>query len=399
MPLTSDGKHRLVRLADPAAAIVLRLARTAGFDRRPHDPVRILAHPETVRSILVVRLDTIGDVLLTEPAIHALAEQFPHARIHLLGTPAARALLDGNPDIHAFHTWDAPWHRAWRGGRSGWSQALDALRPVLRTLRRERFDLVVEFRGDLRDTAVARLAGGDVLVSAPLRGGAGLDDLVVRVDPHQHRVRINLALAMAVGADPVRTEPRLYPSQAARDRAAMLLPDGEPWVGLHLGAGFASKVLPPNRFAAIVRDILARRPETRFAIVGTPDEAPLVAELRQALGNEAPALLDLTGQLSLLETAAVLARCQAFVGNDSAPMHIAAAMGTPVSAFFGPSDPGEYGPWGDGHTVIRTDLPCSPCDHVHCVQAERFLCMQTVPLAPAVAATLERLAMPEGVTP
>ncbi len=399
MPLTSDGKHRLVRLADPAAATALRLARLAGLDRRPHDPVRILAHPETVRSILVVRLDTIGDVLLTEPAIHALAGRFPHARIHLLGSPAAGALLAGSPDIAAFHAWDAPWHRAWRGGRAGWSTALAGLRPVLRALRRERFDLVLEFRGDLRDTVVARLAGGDVLASAPLRGGAGVDDLAVVVDPRQHRVRINLALAMAVGAEPAREAPRLYPPAAARARAADLLAGGHAWIGLHPGAGFASKVLPPGRFATIVREVLDRRPDARIAVVGTAGERSLVRALLGRLGEHAAAVLDLTGKLGLLETAAVLERCAVFLGNDSAPMHMAAAVGTPAVAFFGPSDPREYGPWGEGHTVIRTGLECSPCDHVHCVQAERYLCMQTVPLEPAIRAILERLAVPAGAGP
>lgn len=101
-------------------------------------------------------------------------------------------------------------------------------------------------------------------------------------------------------------------------------------------------------------------------------------------------VINAAGKLSLLGLAAALDRCSLFIGNDSGPMHIAAAVGTPVVAFFGPSEPAHYHPYGVDYGIVGVDLRCRPCDHVHCVHSE-YLCMTSIKPEDIVSAALELL--------
>jgi len=152
-----------------------------------------------------------------------------------------------------------------------------------------------------------------------------------------------------------------------------LLPDGgnNGYVGVHLGAGFASKRLPVKTFAEVIEG-LWKAYGALPVIVGGSEDTPLVKALAEHL--ESP-ILSLVGRLTILETAAVLERCRLFLGNDSAPMHLAAAVGTPVVAFFGPSEPEKYHPYGTEYRLLVADVPCRPCDHVNCLWGD-YRCMQ-----------------------
>ncbi len=388
MPLTAERKRVGVRIVEPVVGAVWRLLKGAGM-RRPRLAIeRVVAAPSSVGKILVVRLDTIGDVLLTEPAIAALAKRFDRAEIHLLASAPGAAILANNPAVHEFHVYDPPWHAAWRGGRVRWSRDLKGLKRVVGELRRERFDLAFELRGDVRDSAVAGMCGARLTIAGPMRGGGQLVDHAVAVDADAHRVRIPLDVVAALGVPgPADPFPRLYPSGRDVIAAGEALADsGRNRVALHLCAGFESKQLPVNAFVRIVRGLSRRDSGLSFVVVGGEGERALVDEL--IAGSDAP-VVDLAGRLSLLETAAVLERCRIFIGNDSGPMHIAASVGTPVIAFFGPSEPRHYRPLGSGHRLFGTDLDCSPCDHVHCVQRDRYLCMKQMDPEEAVSAALE----------
>lgn len=390
MPLTAERKRAGVRMVEPVVGAVWGLLKGAGM-RRPRLAIeRVVAEPSSVGKILVVRLDTIGDVLLTEPAIAALAERFNGAEVHLLASAPGAAILANNPAVQRFHVYDPPWHTAWRGGRVRWSRDLAGLKRVVGELRRERFDLAIELRGDVRDSAVAELCGARLTVAGPMRGGGHLVDHAVAVDADAHRVQIPLEVVAALGVPkPLDLLPRLYPSGADVIVAEKALADSsQTRVALHLGAGFESKQLPVDAFVRIVRELARQDSGLSFVVVGGEGERVLVDEL--IAGSDAP-VVDLAGRLSLLETAAVLERCRIFIGNDSGPMHIAASMGTPVIAFFGPSDPRHYQPLGSGHRLFGTDLDCSPCDHVHCVQRDRYLCMKQMDSDGAISAALEMM--------
>lgn len=375
--VTNQTKRALLRLADPALGVAFFIfqALTLGLLRSRRLPAR-------PQRLLVVRLDTIGDVLLSEPAIAALKRRFPRARLDLVCGGAGRAVLAGNPHVDRFVLYNAPWHAAWRGQAVDWLAQGRALLAVLRDLRAQRYDAVIELRGDVRDIAFAALAGAPVRIGNSTRGGRHLLTHDVPAPVDAHRVEWCLRLVAALGAASTPETPALVVSDAARRRAAELLP-GDRWAVLHLGAGFASKILPAATFAEIADGLAARG--YQLAVIGGKEDERLVLALLERC--RAPMLV-LAGKLSLVESAAVIERADLFVGNDSGPMHLAGSVGTPVVAFFGPSEPWRYHPWGAPYRIVELDLPCRPCDHVHCVHGE-YLCMTRITAGQALAAVAE----------
>lgn len=385
MTLTLRQKKLLLAILTPglrflhAGALILSGRR---FRRR--DVAQFGVNPP--RRILVVRLDTIGDVLLSEPAMAALRARFPGARIDLVAGKSGQSVLTGNPNIDRFITFDAPWHAAWRGQSIDRRAAAAATLSVLRRLRREHYDLAIELRGDFRDIVFTTLSGARLTVGNGWRGGGFLLDNDVPVDRDAHRVDFALGIVGALGAKRVSDGPRLYLSAADRAFARQLLHDvAGPRIVLHLGAGFPSKCLPATTFAAVA-DGLHRTRNAHFVVIGGPDEQPLCADL--AARTSAP-LQNLVGHANLRQTAAIIEASDLFIGNDSGPMHLAAAVGTPIVTFFGPSEPHKYRPYTDRHELLEEPLPCRPCDHIHCIHRE-YLCMTTIP-AGAVQLAAQRL--------
>ncbi|MFN8533269.1 MAG: glycosyltransferase family 9 protein [Dehalococcoidia bacterium] len=350
--------------------------RRARLPDLPHDGLKIL----------VVRLDTIGDVLLSEPALRTLRTRFPASEIHLITSPAGSALLAGTPAVDRIIPFQAPWHAAWRGQRVGRREVM-AVGRMLRQLRAERYDLGIELRSDFRDAAFLAATGSRVTVGDSWRGGGWLLTVDARAPVEAHRVDFALAIAAAAGADPTPSRPRIILAKEHRAAADQVLASlgGKPFVAMHLGAGFASKCLPVDRFAKVAGKLGRDR---AIVVIGGADERPLAVELAAL----APVpVLDLTGALSLKETAALLERADLFVGNDSGPMHLAAAAGRPIVTFFGPSEPHKYRPYGVVQRLIEIDLACRPCDHVHCIHDE-YLCMTRIAPSEIVEAADELLA-------
>ncbi|MBI2886696.1 MAG: glycosyltransferase family 9 protein [Chloroflexi bacterium] len=393
---TLGQKRAVATLAEPLVALLHRTYRLAtGRGGVP------LLRPEAasrVRKVLAVRLDAIGDLLLSEPAIALLRRRFPHARLDLVANPASAAVLRGNPAVDRLITYGAPWHASWRGARVDWVKEAARFWAVTAALRREEYDLGFELRGDIRDIAFLAAAGPGTLVGSGVRGGGSLLDYDAPQPADAHQVELALAIAAAGGDAPSEAAPRLYLGRQERDAAAALVPPGagRTYVGLHLGAGFPSKCLPVAKFAEVAQTLLQREPRRRFVVIGGPEERPLAEELAARLSARGqsgePVLTLLPGRLSLLETAAVLERCVLFIGNDSAPMHLAAAVGTPVVTFFGPSEPWRFHPYGAAYRLLEVTLECRPCDYVHCRWEGdlRFQCM-TRQSVEAISAAAEDL--------
>ena len=314
------------------------------------------------RRILLLRLERIGDLLMVTDAIGLARDLAPEAEIDLaVGTWNAElaALVRG---IDRIDIVDVPW-LAREGRRSSWP----ALVRHARGWRRRAYDLVVNFEPDIRSNFLAWLSG------APRRtgywtggGGAFLTDTAA-YEPAVH-VRSNAeglvrrSLPEPAGRTvPMRTI-RLEVPGAARARAdGLLAAASAPLLGVHASGGRPSKQWHPGRFADAARE-LAQRHAATIVLTGSPPDRPLVDAVSARL-HGLP-VIDLCGRLDLATLAAVLGRLDLFVTGDTGPMHLAAAVGTPLVALFGPSDPRRYGPVGSPHEVLRIDLPCSPCGMV-----------------------------------
>jgi heptosyltransferase-2 len=149
--------------------------------------------------------------------------------------------------------------------------------------------------------------------------------------------------------------------------------EGKPLIGMNPGATYGlAKCWYPDRFGKLGKR-LAEKWQARILLFGKEEERPIADEILQYLGTDG---IDLTGKTGLLQLAALLERCTLLVTNDTGTMHMATAVGIPVAALFGSTPPLATGPWGEGHVVVRRDVPCSPCWKRICPKDHR--CMELI---------------------
>jgi lipopolysaccharide heptosyltransferase II len=333
--------------------------------------------PELVRRVLVLRLERIGDLLMSLPALHALRERVPRAAIDLVvgswNLPLAREVVG----IDSVETMDAPWlARESRG--SSWP----AIFRQARGWRRRRYDLALNLEGDIRSNVILSLAGAGWTSGFGMAGGGPLLDACVTFDPRSHTAINGVRLiAAAFGAPPGRDLPAEGRDAAARlPRAALTIPapamaeadrllaaagglrDSRPLVGLHVGAGRAIKEWPAARVAE-VGAWAARERGAVLVLTGSDADRAGAEEILRRLSGIAT-VIDLAGGVDLLPLAGVLSRLSLFVTPDTGPMHLAATVGTPLVGVFGPSSPDRWGPLSRDCRIVRIDLACSPCNRV-----------------------------------
>ena len=352
----------LVGLADLASA-PLKLERWRHRDRI-----------EAPRRILLLRLERIGDLLMVLDAIATLRAALPDAEIDLAIGSWNRDLGALIPGIRRLEIVDVPWLARDRRGES----AAGLLRHAWRW--RGEYDLVINFEPDIRSNMLTRLTGAPRRIGYWTGGGGAFLTEAGTYDPTSH-VADNAAQLIAKALAPIR--PRtgrpftsvtgtigptrsgaalLQPDRDAYHRASRLLEDARgALIGVHVSGGRPSKQWHLDRFAAVAQ-ALAERHQATIVLTGSAGDRRLVDEVKENLSGIP--VIDVAGAADLPTLAALLSKLDVLVTGDTGPMHLAAAMGTPVVALFGPSDPRRYGPRGTGHRVIRIDLPCSPCGQV-----------------------------------
>ncbi len=319
-------------------------------------------------NILIVKTSAIGDVTHTLPALKALRQKYPEARIDWLVEEAAADLLRGVGDIDRLLV---SRRRYWWGEiKSGPARALKALRDFfafVRLLRSRRYDLLFDFQNLLKSSIFVFLARADKKTGY----GRGMEHsemsylfLNQRIKPVSmdiHAAKRELMLLEAVGIEPGTPEVSLTVVDGARERVVSLLAaegmgsDG-PMVAVNPVATWETKLWSEEGFAAVVRGLVAAG--CRVVMSGGPGDCETVARI---IGESHEGVIDLCGRTSLSELAALYSICDLVISTDTGPMHIAAAVGTPVLAIFGSTAPWRTGPCGAGHRVVRLDLECSPC--------------------------------------
>jgi ADP-heptose:LPS heptosyltransferase len=323
-----------------------------------HAPER----PTDVRRVLLLRLERIGDLLMVLDAIGAAREAWAEAEIDLAVGSWNLPLAQLIPGVTRLLTADVPWLARERAGDSWRSLARKA-----RAWRAHDYDLVVNFEPDIRSNYLAWRIGGRHRVGYFTGGGGALLDSARAYDPTRHVSDNALdVIARASGRTGMRATapffPRLIvPADALARVDARLAGAQRPLVGIHAAGGRESKQWHPDRFAEVGRAVAAARGAT-VVLTGAPGDRPLVDRVRQGLATAS--VVDAAQDLDLVELAALLARLDVLVTGDTGPMHLAAAMGTPLVALFGPSNPVRYGPRSRRQHVVRIDLPCSPCGRV-----------------------------------
>lgn len=344
------------------------------------------------RRILAVRLDNLGDVLMTTPALRALRESGPGRHITLLATPGGAAVAPYIPEIDATLTMDCPWV-------PGGAHTPAALAATIETLRAGCFDAAAIFTVYSQNPLPAALlcwqAGIPLRLAHCRENPYGLlSDWQPESEPHielRHEVRRQLDLVAAVGA---RTPDeglsfRIPPEDSLRAMAKLRAAGGDPeqrWIVVHPGASAPSRRYPPEHFAAVAAE-LAELPETQIVVTGNAAESGLVAAICRAARGP---LVALAGNLELGELAALIAPAALLVANNSGPAHIAAALGTPVVDIYALTNP-QHAPWQVPSRVLFHDVPCRFCYRSVCAQGHHD-CLRLLSPARVVAAARELLA-------
>lgn len=304
---------------------------------------------------LVIQTSFLGDVVLTTPLIHALADRGP---VDVVTTPAGSALLANHPAIRRVVAYDK--HRSARG-----AAGLLRIARAVRVTDRDAIAYCVQ--GSVRTASLAVAARYRTRVGFETSAGRWLytDRVPYRADRH-HAERI---LRLAAGDSMVSEaalRPRLYPGDAERAavdallRGAAVTP-GTPLVALAPGSIWGTKRWP--HFPELARQLGGGPGDHRVVVIGSDADSALAREIAGAAG---PGVIDATGRLSLLGSAELIRRTALLVTNDSAPQHLASAVGTPTLTVFGPTVPSfGFGPLAPGSAVIGHEtLPCRPC-HPH----------------------------------
>ena len=335
------------------------------------------------RRILFIKPSSLGDIVHALPTLAALRHRFPQAHIAWLVKRQWAELVERVEGL------DRVW--AVGPGVAGWLSEVPRLRA-------EKFDLAVDLQGLFRSACMARLAGCPVRVGfANGREGSSLfyTRQVAVPTPEMHAVDRYLLVADALGAAKQTTlQFRFRVSPADREQVAEVLGRvgigaGAPWIAMNVSARWPTKRWPVESFAAVA-DRLCEESMGPVVLIGGPDDR-VDAQAVTALTKKS-SMKDATGLTPLGLLPALLQSASLLLTNDSGPMHVAAAVGTPVIALFGPTSAARTGPYGKNHRVLARQLPCSPCFSRRCRNPIERECLTGIAPAEVVEAVRGQLA-------
>lgn len=341
--------------------------------------------------ILIVKLSAIGDVIHTLPALTALRRHYPNAQIDWLVESAAADLVQDHAALNRVLIWRR-WEfvRLLKTGRI--SSAVGLFLRLLLQLRDTRYDLILDFQALLKSSLWISLARGRRKVGF----GPGmehsekshlfLNERIPAVSMEIHALDRGLVLLKALGLPdrPVRYD---LPVAVEDEKAAhhLLTSKGlrpeEPFVAINPAAKWPTKLWAPERFRELAERLL--KENFRVVFTGSREDQALMDDIAGGFGAS---VVRMDGQTTLRVLAAIYRSANVVVSTDTGPMHLAAAVGTPVVALFGPTAPWRTGPYGQGHRVLRAGVSCSPCFSRSCKAkgVEPMACMNGITVEQAM---------------
>ena len=337
--------------------------------------------------ILVIRLDLIGDLVLSMTLVRALKRSYPQAEIDLLALPASAKVVMHDPELTEIITYDP---NVWRRPKAliqpkNWREAFS----LRRRLRARHYDIAVSVFGPWAGI-IAALSGARRRVGFGRESYPGFmtDNVPGRhwsPGDHKHEVDYCLELAKSSGAitSPADRIPRLYVDPQACQQLEQLLmqqdvQQAKPVIACHVSSNNGQSKRWPIPYWATLIDKLIREQGAQVIFTGAPVDTPLIESVSHRMQEQA---INLAGKTSLPQLVALLQRADLVISGDSGPMHIAAAVGTPLIAIHGPTDPALSGPVSPTATILRSDIWCSPCYNARDTADCRFFttqCMKNI---------------------
>lgn len=334
----------------------------------------------SANKILVLRYRFIGDTVLTVPFLRNLRQAFPRARIDLMLEPFSGQVVEGCPyvdriipfKIKTIHRYS---NRSERGKLTGYIQ-------YWKQIKQERYDAAFVLKRSLSSALLVRAAGIPRRIGFATEGRRLLLTDAVPYRHDQHEVENFLDCLRGLDIPVPSRDLELWPSPEGDAKVHSLLAQ-KGWkrsdlkIIIHASASLPAKQWPLERFAAVM-NVLKQKYQARFIYTGAKEDAALYDEIEKDVPLDS---LNLCGLTSLRQNLSVYRASDLFFGVDSGPMHMAAAVGVPVVALFGPTNERKWGPWGEGHRVITKRLSCYPCKPHKCADNE---CMKRITLDEAL---------------
>jgi len=321
--------------------------------------------------LLVIRLSSIGDIVHTLPAVAALSQANPEAEIHWAVESRYAVLLEGNPFVHRTLLFDTlGWRRRW-----GSVATVREATQKVRDLRQKKYDVAIDFQGLVKTGFLARLSGaGERLGLAerwlrePLAAVWYTDR--VAAPGRVHAIEESLALVERLGVRRLERRQWQFPlprttgdDRAVEERLQSL--GVRDFMIINPGGGWTSKRWAPENYAGLIRRLEPELP-WHFLLTGSPAEEPLMQDIIRRTGS--PRVVYFPA--NLVELIALERRAKLFIGGDTGPLHLAAAVGTPIVAIYGPTDPARNGPFSPEDIALSN---LGPIDHTRRAKHPAYL--------------------------
>jgi 3-deoxy-D-manno-octulosonic-acid transferase/heptosyltransferase-1 len=339
-------------------------------------------------NILIVKLSAIGDVVHTLPSLSALRKLYPAAHITWVIEEAASDLIEDHPYLdRVIVSHRKRWIRDLKKGHIG--KTIKNIRTFIKEVRERPYDLVIDFHGLLKSAVIVLLSSGRRKLgynSLQEMSGLFLNEKI-HEDMEKHAVLRYLDFPRYLGAEIGEPEFLIPIRQENREKVEELLKTNhidikDAFVVVNPIAFWETKLWEEEKFARLC-DLIAEKLKVRLIFTGSDS-----GEIRRLQSLMTFPSVNLGGKTALRDLAYLCRLAALLVTTDSGPMHLAAAMGTPVIALFGPTDPSRTGPFGQGHTVIQKGLPCSPCFLKKCVTRK---CMHEITVEDVFQEVKEKL--------
>ncbi len=325
--------------------------------------------------ILIIKPSSLGDVVHSLPFLKSLKDTFPESHIDWVISKDLKEILEGNPLINKLIVFNKD---AWKGLRN-FPEIFRDIMSLIKTLKSERYDMVIDLQGLLRSGLMTFFSSSPLKIGFQhaREGGSLFYNKKISVNGSLHAVNKYLEVAKSVGAQIERVEFPLSVDDTASRKIKTLIGNLSEYVVIVPSARWETKKWPPEYFGMLISKL-----SIPCVITGSNSDK---LNVQRVLASSRGKGINLCGKTNLKELTALIAGAKAVVSNDSGPVHIGAALGVPVVALFGPTDPVKTGPYGwsgvrserkNKHlTVVKTLLPCSPCFKKKCKEP---LCMSRI---------------------
>ncbi len=338
-------------------------------------------------NILIVKLSAIGDVIHTLPSLAALRRLYPDAHITWVIEEAAADIVKNHPYLNSVIV---SRRKSWPNDflNNKFLKPFFNMHSLIKELRQHRYDLVIDFHGLFKSSIIVLLSSGKRKLgynSLQELSGLFLNEKITE-DMNKHAVDRYLDLPHYLGAKIDKAEFVLPHNSDAEEKVKILMNkynlDDNNFIAINPIAYWDTKLWNDDSFARLA-DLIKNN--LKMKVVFTGSEKSSIEGITSKMKTKG---INLGGQTTLLELAYLDKKARFVITTDSGPMHLAAAVGTPVVALFGPTDPARTGPYGEGHTIVRAELPCSPCFLKKCPTIK---CMRDISAEQVFAEIAEKL--------